>query len=99
MLQSDLGEGPFGWMSQGACQREDPELFFPLSAKGAAQREIDAAKAVCRGCTVRSACLSFGLQSSEEGIWGGTTPEERHALRRQPAPLLPTRRRIHRTSV
>jgi hypothetical protein len=20
-----------GWMSRGACQREDPELFFPIS--------------------------------------------------------------------
>jgi anti-sigma B factor antagonist len=26
------------WMSRGACQGEDPELFFPISARGSAGR-------------------------------------------------------------
>jgi WhiB family redox-sensing transcriptional regulator len=77
MLSSDAVTGPFGWMSRGACQREDPELFFPVTTHGAALRQVNAAKAVCRACAVRAACLSFGLQTSQDGIWGGTTPEER----------------------
>jgi WhiB family redox-sensing transcriptional regulator len=81
MLSSDAVTGPFGWMSRGACQREDPELFFPVTTHGAALRQVNAAKAVCRACAVRAACLSFGLQTSQDGIWGGTTPEERRALR------------------
>jgi WhiB family transcriptional regulator, redox-sensing transcriptional regulator len=83
MLSSDAVTGPFGWMSRGACQREDPELFFPVTTHGAALRQVNAAKAVCRACAVRAACLSFGLQTSQDGIWGGTTPEERRALRHQ----------------
>jgi len=74
-----------GWMPLGACQREDPELFFPISAKGPALDQISAAKAVCRRCAVRPACLSFGLETRQEGIWGGTTSEERSAMRDRPA--------------
>jgi WhiB family redox-sensing transcriptional regulator len=86
MLSSDAATGPFGWMSRGACQSEDPELFFPVAAAGAALHQISTAKAVCQACAVRAACLAFGLQTSQDGIWGGTTPEERRALRRQEAP-------------
>src|ERR1700728_444712 len=85
MLSSDAATGLFGWMSQGACQSEDPELFFPVTTRGAALHQVSAAKAVCRACAVRAAWLSFGLQTSQGGIWGGTTPEERRALRRQQA--------------
>jgi WhiB family transcriptional regulator, redox-sensing transcriptional regulator len=85
MLSSDAATGPSGWMSLGACQSADPELFFPVTTYGAALRQVNAAKAVCRACAVRAACLSFGLQTSQDGIWGGTTPQERRALRRQKA--------------
>jgi WhiB family redox-sensing transcriptional regulator len=85
MLSSDAAPGSFGWMSRGACRSEDPELFFPVTPHRASLRQINAAKAVCRACAVRTACLSFGLQTSEDGIWGGTTPEERRALRYQKA--------------
>ena len=88
MLSSDTATGPFGWMSLGACQSEDPELFFPIATSGAALLQIDAAKAVCRDCAVRAACLAFGIHTSQDGIWGGTTSEERRAMRRQPAPAL-----------
>jgi WhiB family transcriptional regulator, redox-sensing transcriptional regulator len=85
MPSSDAATGRFSWMSRGACQNEDPELFFPVTTYGAALRQVNAAKAVCRACAVRAACLSFGLQTSQDGIWGGTTPEERRALRRHKA--------------
>ena len=39
--------GAMGWMSRGACQREDPELFFPIAADGPALQQISAAKRVC----------------------------------------------------
>jgi WhiB family redox-sensing transcriptional regulator len=73
MLSSDAASGPFGWMSRGACRSEDPELFFPVTTQGAALRQVSADKAVCRACAVRAVCLSFGLQTSQDGIWGGTT--------------------------
>jgi len=87
------GRSP-GWMPRGACQGEDPELFFPIAATGPALAQVIAAKAVCFRCAVRAACLSYALATGQAGIWGGTTQEERHAMRRSAG--LPARE--HRAS-
>jgi len=81
MLSSDACTGSSGWMSRGACQGQDPELFFPIAADGPAVQQISAAKAVCGRCAVRVMCLSYALSSAQDGIWGGTTGEERRAMR------------------
>ena len=70
-------------MSRGACGGVDPELFFPVAGKsGPAVRQAEAAKAVCGRCAVRANCLSYALETMPDGIWGGTTEEERRAERR-----------------
>jgi WhiB family transcriptional regulator, redox-sensing transcriptional regulator len=83
MGASDAGVRFLGWMAQGACQQEDPELFFPIAAGSVGLLQISAAKAICQGCAVRAPCLSYGLATRQDGIWGGTTPEERGAIRQQ----------------
>ena len=76
------GAGSLGWMSGGACRQADPELFFPIAAAtGPAARQAEAAKAVCRPCAVRADCLSYALKAMPDGIWGGTTQEERRTAR------------------
>jgi WhiB family redox-sensing transcriptional regulator len=46
---------------------EHPELFF---ADGL--REVDQAKAMCRGCRARIACLAGAIERREPwGVWGG----------------------------
>jgi WhiB family transcriptional regulator, redox-sensing transcriptional regulator len=82
MLPSDTITRSSDWMSRGACQREDPELFFPIAEKGAALHQVKVAKAVCLGCTVRATCLAYGLETRQDGIWGGTTWDERYAMRK-----------------
>ena len=78
MLPVTSGARSVSWMSRGACQRADPELFFPIATgKDAAARQTAAAKAVCAPCAVRTNCLSYALQAMPEGIWGGTTWDER----------------------
>ena len=75
------------WMAYGACRQANPELFFPVAtATDPPARQAEAAKAVCAPCTVRANCLSYALESMPEGIWGGTTPEERSAVRKRPFP-------------
>jgi WhiB family redox-sensing transcriptional regulator len=45
----------------------DPELFFAESP-----RDVEQAKALCRGCRARIACLTGALGRREPwGIWGG----------------------------
>ena len=74
--------GAHGWMLHGACRQADPELFFPVAARESAERQIESAKAVCAPCAVRANCLSYALEVKAEGIWGGTTQQERHGGRR-----------------
>ena len=46
---------------------EDPELFFAESPQ-----DVERAKAMCRGCRARIACLAGALERSEPwGVWGG----------------------------
>ncbi|MGD0556102.1 MAG: WhiB family transcriptional regulator [Streptosporangiaceae bacterium] len=70
------------WMARGACRQADPALFFPMSVTGTGMRKARAAKTVCHGCAVRSSCLSYALETMPDGIWGGTTLQERLAVRR-----------------
>jgi WhiB family redox-sensing transcriptional regulator len=81
-------------MSRGACQSEDPELFFPITGTGAAQQQIGAAKAVCLRCAVRAPCMSYALATSPDGIWGGTTPDERLRARKSLPAACPPKGRI-----
>ena len=73
-----------GWRDQAACRESDPNLFFPIGSTGAAGDDIEAAKAVCRSCGAREACLRFALMTNQEaGVWGGTSEDERRRLRRR----------------
>ncbi len=45
----------------------DPELFF-----AEAPQDVEQAKAMCRGCRIRLACLADALERAEPwGVWGG----------------------------
>ncbi len=72
------------WRTQAACREAPPDMFFPVGSTGPALNQIDAAKAVCRGCDVQSECLEFALATNQEaGVWGGTSEDERRRLRKQ----------------
>jgi WhiB family transcriptional regulator, redox-sensing transcriptional regulator len=72
------------WRSAGACLSADPDLFFPISTTGAADKQVARAKMICAGCLVRQECLEFALTHDQtHGIWGGTTAEDRQRIRRR----------------
>ena len=72
-----------GWRDQAACRSGDAELFFPAGSTGAAVGWIQSAKAICRSCPVKDACLTFALETNQEaGVWGGTDEDERRRLRK-----------------
>lgn len=67
-----------GWQEQGAC-RGKTGLFFTERGENAGP-----AKALCWSCPVRSTCLEYALVANEhDGVWGGYSPRERRALKRQ----------------
>jgi WhiB family transcriptional regulator, redox-sensing transcriptional regulator len=73
------------WTTFAACGGvQDSELFFPMHYGQAAVFQIAEAKQICGRCIVRDQCLSWALRAGEpDGIWGGTTPDERRHLRRK----------------
>ncbi|MEV7417003.1 WhiB family transcriptional regulator [Streptomyces sp. NPDC089919] len=80
------------WEALATCRTTDPDELF---VDGAAQHR---AKAVCRGCPVRTECLARALDERiEHGIWGGMTDRERRALLRR-RPLVTSWRRLLATA-
>src|SRR6202023_3068278 len=77
-------ESAANWRSAAACLSADPDLFFPISNTGPAERQIARAKTICAGCGVRRGGLGVA-QSHDQvyGIGGGTTPEDRQRDRRR----------------
>ncbi|MCD2191348.1 WhiB family transcriptional regulator [Actinomycetospora sp. SF1] len=54
-------------------------MFYPDNGQTAG-----AAKRICTTCPVRAACLSVAVATGERwGVWGGTTEDERRAIRRR----------------
>ncbi len=72
-----------------AASSVDPDLWFPVSRDPAlARREAADALTVCTACLVRPHCLELALRHwtlGQHGVWGGTLPDERRALRSRPA--------------
>lgn len=65
------------WSTQGACRKHPTALWFAVRAP-----EIAQAKRICEGCPVRAECLEHALaRPTLLGIWAGTTPVERSAMR------------------
>ena len=62
------------WRSAGACLSADPDLFFPISSAGPAERQIARAKQICAGCGVRRECLEFALSQDQIYASGAARP-------------------------
>ena len=81
--------GPESWADDAACRDMDPRWWFARHDLPRTEIEdgIAKAKAVCSVCPVQEVCLEFALHgfnwSSDFGIWGGTTAEERQEMRRK----------------
>ena len=74
------------WYQHAACRGQDPELFFPIGASGAALLQLKEAKAVCAGCPVQCLCLEWAvLAGIDHGVWGGMSEEERRTIKRRTA--------------
>ena len=70
------------WREDAACRDADPDLFFPIGTTGAALGQIEHAKRICRVCPAQIQCLAWALDNGvSDGVWAGTTPDERRALR------------------
>jgi len=71
------------WKNDALCAEPDynSKDWFPSGAGAlkAGQRAV----AVCGRCSVQRECLHYAMTLNLEGVWGGTTLEERRRLLRQ----------------
>lgn len=66
------------------CREFDPDTWFPTGDSGPALMQAEEAKAVCRQCPIRDACLDYALRMGIDfGVWGGFTETERRAIIRR----------------
>ncbi len=72
------------WQAKAACRGPQSDVFFPpehVERREDRDGREEAAKAICRSCTVRRACLDYALSIREpHGIWGGLNELERKQL-------------------
>lgn len=70
------------WMNEARCASPDipRSAFFSDRAK-----DVRRAKAICKHCPVIAECLNYALSvdTYDNGVWGGTSEEERRKLRKQ----------------
>lgn len=76
----ELPEENQAWRKYARCKdisykQADRLFFFGPGGSPVKAREF------CAGCKVRRECLHFAIYHKEEGIWAGTTDEERRELR------------------
>jgi hypothetical protein len=68
------------WQFEGAtCWGIETDFYFPENHK--VTEENKKVKALCKSCICQKECLTYALHYSVDGIWGGTTPRERSAIR------------------
>jgi len=65
------------WMTQAKCKGKT-DLFFN-EGNSIVVRE---AKFICASCPVRKPCLAFAMKNDDQGIWAGTSTNERERIRR-----------------
>lgn len=81
-----MSVGEWAWQAGAACRGTDVNLFFPPDGERtpARERRETEAKRVCRGCPVRTECLTYALTRPEQtGVWGGLDEDERALERRR----------------
>jgi WhiB family redox-sensing transcriptional regulator len=67
------------WMRKAKCSGVMNVEFFPEKSVTAHR-----ARAFCGNCPVKAPCLEYAIINNlNDGVWGGTTPMMRRAIRRK----------------
>lgn len=75
----DVGNAIPSTAEQVPCHENDAELWFDQTPDG-----VEFAKALCRTCPVRAACLAGALERAEPwGVWGGQLFESGRVIARK----------------
>ena len=65
-------------MDQALCAQVSRDIWQPKGSP------LKIALRTCALCSVTHACLAFAIETDADGIWGGTTKEQRTKLHIEP---------------
>lgn len=87
----------FMHLAQCRIEGQRMDLFFSEAGRSAQERVMAMeARSVCSRCPVQSDCFQYAIAADEDGIWAGTTRDERRHYARYgrlpPPPPLKRRR-------
>lgn len=75
------------WQLDARCNGVPTDLFFPSMGTSSNAIELKMIFKMCGDCPVREQCLEAALamegdcgRNMRHGLWGGTTPEQRHRM-------------------
>ena len=71
------------FMSKGDanCLESEPDMFFAETDGPNYYQLLNSARRVCTGCPYQLECLTFAVEESLEGVWGGTSDGERRRMK------------------
>lgn len=64
------------WKAEAICRSQDTSIFFSTPKSDS----TIIALSICKRCPVRKQCFYEALQYGYDGIWGGSTPDQRQVL-------------------
>lgn len=68
------------WYDEALCAQADPEAWYPESGRPTGR----GARSICKACPSAAPCLEYALATDQQwGIWGGLSPRQRRALKRE----------------
>ncbi len=70
-------------LTQARCREVGIEFFFSEDENERDTSVYALGKTICSGCFVRRECLEWAVKHEAHGLWGGMTPRERMAIRRE----------------
>lgn len=77
------------WREQAACRGKPTGWWFPPAQMTVTDwADYQRAREICASCPVRSECLTYALgdqATRTNGLWAGTTPDERRGKKRREA--------------
>lgn len=70
------------WKEALCLDNDEPDQFFVDDYLGD-WRVTEGALAVCAPCQIKTDCLRYAYGNKLEGVWGGSTTQQRKAWRRK----------------
>lgn len=73
---SDVVLSQVSWKDKALCRTKETSIFFgnPKS------NETNLAVSICKSCPVRQDCFYEAIQYGYDGVWGGSTAEQRQSI-------------------